>query len=72
MTTSTRQDHLVLEYRLRLQRAVTSVARDFVGLRDLDDAIDIALAETGAVVDADRAYLFQFANNGALVNNTHE
>ena len=61
-----------LEYRLSLEKVLSAAAMRFVVQPNLDQAIDAALADSGGLVGADRAYLFQFTDDGAFMSNTHE
>jgi diguanylate cyclase (GGDEF)-like protein/PAS domain S-box-containing protein len=60
------------EYRLRLEKVLSTAAMRFIAQMDLDQAIDAALADSGSLVGADRAYLFGFSDDGAVMSNTHE
>ena len=72
MATSPEFEPASLEYRLHLEKVLASAAMRFVAQMDLDQAIDEALADAGGLVGADRAYLFGFSNDGAVMSNTHE
>ena len=72
MATSPEFEPASLEYRLHLEKVLSSAAMRFVAQMDLDQAIDEALADAGGLVGADRAYLFGFSNDGAVMSNTHE
>jgi len=43
------------EYRLRLEKVLSTAAMRFVAEMDLDQAIGAALADSGSLVGADRA-----------------
>ncbi len=63
-----------LQRRVALERTIAAVSRRLL-LADqagLDTAIDETLAQLGRFVGADRAYLFQFHDDGAHVYNSHE
>ena len=60
------------EYRLRLEQVLSTAAMRFIAQMDLDQAIDETLADAGGLVGADRAYLFGFSDDGAVMSNTHE
>ena len=72
MATSPDFEPASMEYRLRLEKVLSSAAMRFVAQMDLDQAIDAALADSGSLVGADRAYLFGFGDDGAVMSNTHE
>ena len=62
----------VLEQRLRMANAISGISARLSRICDLDSQFDDSLAEVGASVGADRAYVFQFRESGALMDNTHE
>ena len=72
MSISLDNESASLRYLLRLEKVLSAAAMRFVAQSDIDTAIDAALADAGELVGADRAYLFQFADDGAIMNNTHE
>ncbi len=61
-----------LEYRLSLEKLLSTAAMRFVAPTNLDEAIDTVLADAGILVGADRAYLFEFDADCNLISNTHE
>ncbi len=56
------------------RQVVMTVAAELLSLDagGLDAAIDRALAASGRLLGADRAYLFQFSDDGSTMSNTHE
>ncbi|MFO8057858.1 MAG: PAS domain S-box protein [bacterium] len=62
-----------LSRRLELERIVSEISSEFVGLagKDTDQGINRALASIGAFTGADRAYVFMF-REGWAADNTHE
>lgn len=63
-----------LQRRVALERTIAAVSRRLL-LADserLDAAIDDTLAQLGQFVGADRAYLFQFHEDGLHIYNSHE
>jgi len=62
----------ILEQQLRIANTISAISSRFARTGDLDALIDEALAEIGTLVSADRAYVFQFSENGAHMDNTHE
>ena len=62
----------VLEQRLRVANAISGISARLSRICDLDSQFDDSLAEVGASVGADRAYVFQFRESGAVMDNTHE
>ncbi|MEW6574514.1 MAG: PAS domain S-box protein, partial [Bacillota bacterium] len=58
--------------RLEFEKTVKRISSRFVGVYDLDDAINASLADMGKLSRASRAYLFCFRQDGAKMDNTHE
>lgn len=58
--------------RLELESTIASISSRFVGLFDMDESVDATLANIGALLRASRAYLFQYRDGGAVMDNTHE
>jgi len=63
-----------LARRLELERLISKISSEFVGLNsdDLNAGIDRALDSVGVLSGADRAYVFLFHHNDNLADNTHE
>lgn len=61
-----------LKRRIDFEKTIASISTRFVILSDLNNAVNIALADTGRLSGASRAYLFQLRDNGNVVDNTHE
>jgi PAS domain S-box-containing protein len=63
-----------LQHRLDLEHLIARISTQFINmtLEYLDEGLNSALAEVGRFNGVDRAYLFQFSNNGTMVHNTHE
>jgi two-component sensor histidine kinase len=61
-----------MKHRLNIERLVSTISSRFVGVYRIDRAIDATLRDLGRFSKADRAYLFQFRENGAVMSNTHE
>lgn len=70
--TEKKQAEESLRRRIDFEKTVASISTRFVILSDLNNAIDIALADAGQLSGANRAYLFQLRDNGNIVDNTHE
>ena len=66
------RDRIPRESRLSCEQVATQFATVFIGLTKVDDIIDTALAYTGGLARASRAYLLQFAPGGAAIDSTHE
>jgi PAS domain S-box-containing protein len=63
-----------LQHRLDLEHLIARISTQFINmtLDHLDEGLNNALAEVGRFNGVDRAYLFQFSNNGTMMHNTHE
>ncbi|MFC1925974.1 PAS domain S-box protein, partial [Chloroflexota bacterium] len=59
-----------IEHRLRIEEAVTNISRLFASNLAVD--LNEVLKILGEVVSANRAYVFQFHQDGQKVDNTHE
>ncbi len=62
----------ILEQRLRIANTISAISARLARTGDLNARFDDSLAEVGTLVGADRAYVFQFKESGALMDNTHE
>jgi len=61
-----------IRHRLEFEETVSKISSSFVGVADIDNAINTSLADMGRLSGASRAYVFQFRENGAIMDNTHE
>ncbi len=61
-----------LRRRIDLEKAVVNISTRFTILSDFNNAVSTSLADIGLLCRASRAYLFQFRNNGTIMDNTHE
>ena len=61
-----------LEQRLRMANTISAISARLARTGDLNARLDDSLAEVATLVGADRAYVFQFRESGALMDNTHE
>ncbi|MCR4292927.1 MAG: diguanylate cyclase [Candidatus Kuenenia sp.] len=62
----------ILRHRTDFEKTVATISRRFVTLSDFDAAVNASLEDAGRLCMAGRAYLFQFRDNGAIIDNTHE
>ena len=62
----------ILEQRLRMANTISAICARLARTGSLNARLDESLREAGALVGADRAYVFRFRENGALMDNTHE
>ncbi len=60
------------EQPLQIANAISLISTRLARTGDLNTHLDDSLAQLGALVGADRAYVFQFRESGALMDNTHE
>ncbi|TVQ96017.1 MAG: PAS domain S-box protein [Desulfovibrionales bacterium] len=72
--TERKQAEEALQALNRIQGLLTELATDFINLPldAMDAAIESALAKLGALVHADRAYVFAYDHQRQLCTNTHE
>ena len=61
-----------LNYRINFEKTVAKISTRFTLLSDFNDAVSETLADIGHLGSASRAYLFQFRENGKIMDNTHE
>jgi PAS domain S-box-containing protein len=61
-----------IKRRLEFEKTVSTISSRFINYSDFDEAINISLCKTGRLSGADRAYLFVFSQEGAIMDNTHE
>ena len=63
-----------LQLRLQFEEIITEISIEFINLlpSDLDCGINHALQKVGAFARADRCYVFQLTEDGAIIKNTHE
>ncbi|MFZ5642922.1 MAG: HD domain-containing phosphohydrolase [Bacillota bacterium] len=70
--TGRRMAEKAMRRRLEFEETVKDISSRFVGIYDLDDAINASLADIGKLSSSSRAYLFCFRQNGQTMDNTHE
>lgn len=63
-----------LRYRYEIEKLVSEISYDFVGIQmnDLDKIIDQSLKKIGHFMKVDRCYVFQFRQHNIIMDNTHE
>ncbi|KAB2832712.1 MAG: diguanylate cyclase, partial [Candidatus Brocadia sp.] len=61
-----------LIHRIDFEKTVASISSRFIVFSDFNNAIFKSLADAGRLCDAGRAYLFQFRDNGAFMDNSNE
>ena len=57
--------------RLSFERSLSDISSRFVGMADLDEAIDASLGDLGAISKADRVSLFLFGEDGSTMDRTN-
>jgi PAS domain S-box-containing protein len=72
--TERKEAEAALEHRVALEQLVARISIRFANVRseELDDCIDVALAEIGTFTHVDRSYLFQYSSDRSTASNTHE
>ncbi|MEW6034662.1 MAG: ATP-binding protein, partial [Chloroflexota bacterium] len=66
------QSDEALRRRLDFEKTISDTSARFVGIFDLDGAINASLADIGRLSGASRAYLFLLSGDRATMDNTHE
>ncbi|KOH44022.1 sensor histidine kinase [Sunxiuqinia dokdonensis] len=63
-----------LQYRYEIEKLVSEISSDFVGIQvnEADKVINLALQKIGEFLSVDRCYVFQFQDNNSFMDNTHE
>jgi len=67
-----KQAEETIEFKLELEKTISSISSRFVGISDIDESINAMLEDIGKLSGASRAYLFLFNEDGATMDNTHE
>lgn len=70
--TERKQTEEALMRRIDTEKAVASISARFVKFTDFNNAIAVSLADIGRLSGACRVCLFQFRDNGNIMDNTHE
>ncbi len=62
-----------LQYRVDLEKLITSISTHFINLasEDINPEINLALKQIGSFARTDRSFIFQFIDSGGRVENTH-
>lgn len=63
-----------LQERIQFENLISTLSSQFINIpaSELDTAINQALASIGLFSQVDRSYIFQLAEEGTIMNNTHE
>ncbi|MDO8142898.1 MAG: diguanylate cyclase [Candidatus Brocadiales bacterium] len=70
--TDRKQIEEILRYRTDFEKTVAAISKRFITLSDFDTAVSTSLADAGRLCKAGRVCLFQFRNNGTIMDNTYE
>ena len=62
-----------LQYRVNLEKLITSISTHFINLasEDINPEINLALKQIGSFAETDRSFIFKFIESGGRVENTH-
>ena len=62
-----------LQYRVDLEKLITSISTHFINLasEDINPEINLALKQIGSFAQTDHSYIFHFTDSGGRVENTH-
>lgn len=58
--------------KIEIERTVSIISSRFVGVKDIDMAIDDSIMDIGRISGASRVYVFMIADDGETMTNTHE
>lgn len=61
-----------LRRRLKFEKTVSDISSRFVGIFDIDDAINASLTDMGKFSRSSRAYVFLKGEDGTMMDNAHE
>ena len=61
-----------LDYRLEFEKIIADILSKFIFSKDIDSAINFAIAEIGKLTLASRVYIFLFNEDRTKTDNTHE
>jgi PAS domain S-box-containing protein len=67
-----RSEQQAIERHALIEGTIAAISSRFVGLEDIDEAINSSLADMGRISGASRAYLFLFDEAAKTMTNTHE
>ncbi|KKO18443.1 MAG: diguanylate cyclase [Candidatus Brocadia sp.] len=67
-----KQTENALKRRIDFEKTVASISTKFLITSDFNKAVFKALTDAGQLSNASRTYLFQFYDNGSIMDNTHE
>ncbi|MFC2000404.1 ATP-binding protein [Chloroflexota bacterium] len=62
----------IVQRKLEMEMTISRISSRFIGVSDMDEAINASLADMGGLSGADRTYLFLLHDDGLTVDNTHE
>ena len=70
--TELKQVEETINRRLEFEKTVSTISTRFVGVSDIDDAINASLKDVSKLSGASRAYVFLFREDRTTMDNTHE
>jgi len=62
----------IIKQKLAFEETIACISSRFVGIPNINEAINVSLGDIGKCSGADRVYLFLFRENGTMADNTHE
>ncbi|GAB6274955.1 MAG: hypothetical protein STSR0004_18200 [Peptococcaceae bacterium] len=62
----------IVKQKLAFEETIACISSRFVGIPNINEAINVSLGDIGKCSGADRVYLFLFRENGTMADNTHE
>ena len=70
--TERKQAEKTIKRRFEFEKTVSNISARFVGVSDIDDAIEASLSDMGRLSGSSRVYVFIFSEDGTKMSNTHE
>jgi len=70
--TERKQAENTIKNRLAFEKVISTISSRFVGVSDVDNAINAALGDMGRLSHASRAYIFIFSKDTSTMSNTNE
>ena len=62
----------IIKQKLAFEETIACISSRFVGIPNVNEAINASLGDIGKYIGADRVYLFLSRENGTIMDNTHE
>ncbi|AKB85370.1 ATP-binding protein [Methanococcoides methylutens] len=64
--------NLHIKRKLEIEKTIASIASMFIGPKDIDRTIDLALENICELCGCSRSYIFRFSSDGKSMSNSHE